>query len=65
MSQSPTLSVYDPEIDMNTGLRSTPVRRIKRLIISLLGRRAGGYLIGNPCRSVDRETQEYSPLSDR
>jgi hypothetical protein len=39
--------------------------RIKRRIAALLGLRAGGDVIGNPCRSVDRKMQEYSPPSDR
>jgi hypothetical protein len=65
MVSSSIPSTYDPEIEMNRGPRLTPTVRIKRRIAALLGLRAGGDVIGNPCRSVDRKMQEYSPPSDR
>ena len=64
MESNSKVSVYEPEMDMSRRLGLAPAGRIKRLFTTLLWLRSGGYDIGTPRRSVDREQQEYSPLCE-
>ena len=65
MEDSFDFSVDDSELDMNRGrLLSTPVGLIRRVFNSLQSLRAGRMAFGTPRRSIDRETQEYSPLCE-
>lgn len=65
MEPNLTVSVYEPEMDMDRRLGLTPARRVRRLISTLLWSRAAGYDLGRPRRSVDRRQQEYSPSYER
>ena len=64
MEPNSKVSVYEPEMDMNRRLELAPAGRMKRFLGTLLWLRAGGYEIGKPRRSVDREQQEYPPLAE-
>jgi hypothetical protein len=58
-------NVYEPEIDMSRGLEERPPTwRVRRIFSSLLGSFQNFQTIGKPRRSVDREQQQYSPLTE-
>jgi hypothetical protein len=59
-----SVSVYEPEIDMNRRLGRTPAGLLQRLFTSLQRLRTGDYDFGTPRRSIDRKQQEYSPLCE-
>jgi hypothetical protein len=59
-----SVSVYDPEIDMNRQLGPAPAGLVKRLFSSLQRMRTGDYDFGKPRRSIDRKNQEYSSLCE-
>jgi hypothetical protein len=56
-------SVLEPELDMNR-CTSRPEGKVRRLLGSLLGYPQNLYSIGKPRRSIDREHQQYAPLSE-
>jgi hypothetical protein len=64
MEDSFRITIYEPEMDMNRGLRPAPTGLTKLLFNSLRWLRIKGYDLGKPRRSVDREQQEYSPLRE-
>ena len=58
-------NVYEPEIDMSRGLEERPpIWRVRRIFGSLLGSFQSFQTLGKPRRSVDREHQQYSPLTE-
>jgi hypothetical protein len=57
-------SVHEPEIDMSRGMERPPSWRVRRLFGSLFGSFQNFETIGKPRRSVDREQQQYSPLTE-
>ena len=64
MEPNVCVSIYEPEMDMNRRLKHAPAGVVKRLFNSLQWLRTGGYDLGKPRRSIDREQQEYSPLCE-
>lgn len=64
MESNLSVSVYDPEIDMNRRLGRTSTGLVKRFLTSLQRMRTGDYDFGKPRRSIDRKQQEYSPLCE-
>lgn len=61
MEPNDSVSVYEPEMDMNRRLGHAPAGLVKRLFNSLQWLRTGGYDLGKPRRSIDRKQQEHSP----
>ena len=64
MEPNLSVSVYEPEIDMNRRLGRPVAGLMKRLFTSFQRLRTGDYDFGTPRRSIDRQQQEYSPLCE-
>jgi hypothetical protein len=64
MEPNLSVSVYEPEMDMNRRLGYAPSSLVKRLFDSLQRLRTTDYDLGKPRRSIDRKQQEYSPLCE-
>ena len=58
MQTQTTISIHDPEIEMNRAV--LPRVRMRRLVAALRRLAPGMYMMEKPRRSVDRELEEFS-----